>query len=133
IKLKPETDPNARDMIFVAGGNVTLEGIKLQIDPPKDIKKPLPWRAITVKSGTLRLLNCTVSETTKQGTTGIVMEAPGQLVVRNSLLVGGKAGIEFVANGKQELVFDNSVVFSLGGVAVSNDEKTKKPSELALK
>ena len=132
IKLKPETDPNARDMISVAGGKVTLEGIKLQMDPPKDIKKPLPWRAITVKSGSLRLLNCTVSETAKQGTTAIITEVPGQLVVRNSLLVGGKAGIEFVANDKQELVFDNSIVFSLGGVVISSDEKSKKPANISL-
>lgn len=132
IKLKPETDANARDMISVAGGNVTLEGIKLQMDPPKDIKKPLPWRAVTVKSGSLRLLNCTVSETTKQGTVGVAVEAPGQLVVRNSLLVGGKAGVEFVANDKQELIFDNSIVYSLGGVVISNDEKSKKPADVAL-
>lgn len=132
IKLKPETDPNARDMISVAGGNVTLEGIKLQMDPPKDFKKPLPWRAITVKAGSVRLLNCMVSETTKQGTAGIVMEAPGRLTLRNCLVVGGKAGIEFVGNGKQELVFDNSIVFSNGGIVVSNDEKTKKPADVAL-
>ena len=131
IKLKPETDANARDMISVAGV-VTLEGIKLQMDPPKDIKMPLPWRAITVKSGSLRLLNCTVSETTKQGTTGVLMEAPGQLVIRNSLLVGGKAGVEFVAHDKQELIFDNSIVFSQGGIVISNDEKSKKPADLSL-
>lgn len=132
IKLKPETDANARDMISVAGGNVTLEGLKLQMDPPKDIKKPLPWRAVTVKSGSLRLLNCTVSESTKQGTVGVAMEAPGQLVVRNSLLVGGKAGVEFIANDRQELVFDNSIVFSLGGIVVSNDEKSTKPANVSL-
>jgi hypothetical protein len=132
IKLKPETDPNARDMISVAGGNVTLEGIRLQMDPPKDSKKPIPWRAITLKSGSLRLLNCTVSETTKQGTTGIVMDAPGQLVVRNSLLVGGKAGIEIVANDRQELVFDNSIMFSPAGIVVTIDEKTRQPAILSL-
>jgi hypothetical protein len=132
IKLKPETDPNARDMISVAGGHVTLEGIKLQMDPPKDTKKPIPWRAVTVKSGSLRLLNCMISETTKQGTVGVLMEAPGQLVVRNSLLVGGKAGVEFVGNDKQELVCDNSIIFSLGCIAISNDEKTKKPANVTL-
>ncbi len=132
IKLKPETDANARDMISVDGANVTLEGIKLQMDPPKDIKKPLPWRAITVKSGSLRLLNCTVSETTKQGTVSVMLEAPGQLVVRNSLLVGGKAGVEIVGNGKQELVFDNSIIFSQGCIAISNDEKSKKPADVTL-
>jgi hypothetical protein len=132
IKLKPETDPNARDMISVAGGNVTLEGIRLQIDPPKDFKKPIPWRAVTVKSGSLRLLNCAISETTKQGTTGIVSEGPGQLIVRNCLFAGGKAGFELVGNGRQELVIDNTVVFSNAGIVVSNDEKTKKSADVEV-
>jgi hypothetical protein len=102
------------------------------MDPPKDLKKPVPWRAITLKSGSLRLLNCTVSETTKQGTTGIVMDAPGQLVVRNSLLVGGKAGIEIVANDRQEFVLDNSIMFSPAGIVVTIDEKTRQPAKLSL-
>ena len=96
IKLKPESDPNARDMITIAGGRVTLEGIKLQMDPPT-VKQPVPWRAINVKAGSLRLLNCVVSQANKQGMTGIVAEAPGRLVVRNTLFVGVTAGIEFVA------------------------------------
>lgn len=132
IKLKPETDPNGRDMISVAGGNVTLEGIRLQIDPPKDFKKPIPWRAITVKSGSLTLLNCSISETSKQGTTAIVNEGPGKVAVRNCLLVGGKAAVELVGDGKQELTIDNTVVFSNGGIVVSNDEKTKQPAEVEI-
>jgi len=131
IKLKPETDPNARDMISVTGGNVTLEGLRLQMDPPT-LKAPVPWRAITVKSGSLRLLNCTVSESNKQGTTGVIVEAPGRFIVRNCLLVGGKAGIEFVANGAQELIFDNSIIFSNAGILVSSDAKSKQPVELSL-
>lgn len=126
IKLKPETDPNARDMISVAGGKVTLEGIRLEVDPPT-LKQPLPWRAITVKSGSLRLLNCTISESNKQGMTGIIVEAPGKLVVRNSLLIGGKAAIEFVVNDIQELILDNTVVFSNAGIVISRDPKTKNP------
>ena len=116
----------------MAGGNVTLEGLKLQIDPPKDFKKPLPWRAITVKSGSLRLLNCSISETTKQGTTALVSEGPGKVVVRNCLLVGGNAAVELVGNGQQQLAIDNTVVFSNGGIVVSNDDKTKKPAEVEI-
>ena len=93
-------------MFSVAGGKVTLEGLRLQLDPPK-YKNPVPWRAVTVKSGALRLLNCTISETNKQGTTGVIVEAPGQTVIRNCLFVGGAAAVELIANGKQELVFDN--------------------------
>jgi hypothetical protein len=132
IKLKPETDPNGRDMISVTGGNVTLEGLRLQMDPSKEFKKPLPWRAVTVKSGSVRLLNCAISETTKQGTTGVVTEAPGKVALRNCVVVGGKAAVELVGNGKQQLTIDNSVVFSNGGIVVSNDEKTKKPAEVEI-
>jgi hypothetical protein len=132
IKLKPETDPNGRDMISVTVGNVTLEGLRLQMDPSKEFKKPLPWRAVTVKSGSVRLLNCAISETTKQGTTGVVTEAPGKVALRNCVVVGGKAAVELVGNGKQQLTIDNSVVFSNGGIVVSNDEKTKKPAEVEI-
>jgi len=132
IKLRPETDADARDMISVAGGHVTLEGLKLQMDAPKDLKPPVPWRAITVKSGSLRLLNSTISEANKQGMAGIVLEASGRLVVRNSLFVGGKAGIELVGTGKQELVFDNSVVFSNAGIVATNDATSKQPADVSL-
>jgi hypothetical protein len=132
IKLKPETDANGRHMIHVTGGHVTLEGVRLQMDPPKDIKKALPWRAITVKSGSVRLLNCSISETTKQGSVGIVNEAAGNVVIRNGLIVGGKAAVELVGNGAQELVIDNSVIFSYGGVIVSNEEKAKQPADVTI-
>jgi hypothetical protein len=131
IKLKPETDPAGRDMISIDGGHVTLEGIKLEFDPPT-MKTPVPWRAISVKSGSLRLLNCEISESNKQGMTGVVVEAPGRLVVRNSMFVGGKAAIEFVANEEQELIVDNSIIFGNAGVLLSSDPKSKKPPEVQI-
>ncbi len=129
IKLKPETDPAGRDMISIDGGHVTLEGLKLEFDPPT-MKTPVPWRAISLKSGSLRLLNCEISEQNKQGMIGVVIEAPGRFIVRNCMFVGGKAAIEFVGNDEQELVVDNSIVFGNAGVALSSDPKSKKPPEL---
>src|SRR5258707_2163239 len=64
--------------------------------------------------------------------TGVVVEAPGRLVVRNTLFVGVTAGIEFVANESQELVFDNSIVFGNTGIVVSTDAKAKKDPDLSL-
>jgi hypothetical protein len=131
IKLKPETDPNARDMISIAGGHVTLEGLRLQMDPPT-AKSPVPWRAVTVKSGSLRILNCTISEANKQGMTSVVVETPGRFIVRNSMLVGGKAGIEMVTNDEQEVVIDNSIIFTNAGLLVTSDAKSKKPADLTV-
>jgi hypothetical protein len=131
IKLRPETDPAGRDMISIDGGNVTLEGLKFEFDPPT-LKTPIPWRAISLKSGSLRLLNCEISESNKQGMTGVVVEAPGRFIVRNSMFVGGKAAIEFVATDEQELVLDNSIIFSNAGVVLTGDPKSKKPSEMNI-
>ncbi|MSR57288.1 MAG: hypothetical protein EXS05_06420 [Planctomycetaceae bacterium] len=131
IRLKPETDPNGRDMFAVTGGNVALEGLRLQMEPP-EIKPPVPWRAVTVKSGSLRLLNCTISEANRRGSTGVVVETAGRTIVRNCVFSGGKAAIELVTNGRQELTFDNSVAFSNAGIVVSQDSETKAPAEVAL-
>jgi hypothetical protein len=131
IKLKPESDPAGRDMISIDGGHVTLEGLKLEFDPPT-VKTPVPWRAICLKSGSLRLLNCEISESNKQGMTGVVVEAPGRFIVRNSMFVGGKAAIEFVGNDEQELVLDNSIIFSNAGVVLSSDPKNKKAPEMNI-
>ncbi len=131
IKLKPETDANARDMITVKGAKVTLEGIKLHMDAPT-LKQAVPWRAIAFQGGELRLLNCQVSEATKQGMAAVAMEAEGTVVVRNSVFVGGRAGVEVSAAGKQRVILDNSVIFSNAGVVVQNDAKTKKPADVVL-
>jgi hypothetical protein len=131
IKLKPETDPNARDMITVKGAKVTLEGIKLQMDAPP-LKQPVPWRAIAFQGGTLRLLNCQISEAAKQGMTGVAVEGEGTVVLRNSVIIGGRSGVEVTAAGKQTVVLDNSVIFSNLGVVVQNDAKTKKPADVTL-
>jgi hypothetical protein len=130
ITRKPATDPTARSMINVNGGKVTFEGVRFQMDPPA-LKPPVPWSGLLVKGGSLRLLNCSFSESNKQGTAGVVMEATGQLVVRNSLLVGGRAGIELVGNGRQEVVLDNSIIFSNAGFSVTNDAK-KTPADVSL-
>lgn len=130
ITRKPATDPTARCMINVIGGKATFEGVRFQMDPPT-LKPPVPWAGLSVKGGSLRLLNCVFSESNKQGTAGIVVEAPGQLVVRNSLFVGGRAGIEIIGNGKQEVVLDNAILFSNAGFSISNDAK-KTPADVAL-
>jgi hypothetical protein len=131
IRLRPESDDNARDMFAVSGGNVTLEGLRLQVDPP-DLKKPIPWRAITVGSGSLRLLNCTISDTTRQGSSAILLRAPGKLAIHNCLLFGGKAGVEIVPAGRQEVAFDSSVIFSSAGVAISPDAKGANNADISV-
>ncbi|MFN0055804.1 MAG: hypothetical protein ACKV0T_26980 [Planctomycetales bacterium] len=131
IRLKPETDPNARDMLAVSGAQVTLEGLRFQMDPPKT-KNPVPWRSVTVKSGGLRMLNCSVSEANKQGTTGVVVESPGRTVIRNCLFVGCAAVAELASDANNELIIDNTVAFGAAGVVLAGDPKTNAKAETKL-
>lgn len=130
IKRRPEKDADARSMINVSAGAVTLEGLRLQMEPPA-IKQPIPWAGVSVKGGSLRMLNCSFSETSSKGAAaGVAFAGPGKLVIRNTMFVGGRAAIEITADGKQEIIVDNSIVFSNAGVRVLNDEKTKKPADV---
>lgn len=117
-RFKPETEAEGRDMIAVLDARITLEGLKLQMEPPK-LDRQVPWSTITVNGGELRLLNCSLSEISQQGTAAIAWRSPGALIVRNSQLMGGKSTIDISGGGDQELVFDNSLAFSQTGMTLT--------------
>ncbi|HBH52262.1 MAG TPA: hypothetical protein DDY91_10255 [Planctomycetaceae bacterium] len=123
-RYNPATDPEGRDMVTLKGGRLTLEGLRLQMDAPKD-PQLVPWSIITVAGGELRLLNCSLSEAGTLGT-AIAWRAPGQLVIRNSQLMGGKTAVDITGSGEQELVFDNSLAFSETGLTVQGSESGQK-------
>lgn len=126
-RYRPETEPEGRDMVAVKSGRVTLEGLRLQMEPPRETKR-IPWSAITVDGGELRLLNCSVSEINQQGTALVSWRAPGTLVVRNSQLMGGRVAIEADAPGEQQLVVDNSLAFTPQVVGLARSDKTEGDS-----
>ena len=117
IKRKPEKDPLARNALNITKGNVTLEGLTIQIDPPSQRTK-IVWGGVAVTGGTLRLLNCSITEGNRGGSAGVVWAAPGKLIIRNCVLDGGRAGLEIIPNGAQEVVIDNTLLFSDSGVQV---------------
>ncbi len=124
IKRKPEKDPLARNALNITKGNVTLEGLTIQMDAPSQRTK-LAWGGIAVSGGTARILNCTISEGNRGGFAGVVFSAPGKLVIRNSILAGGRAGLEIVPNGSQEVLIDNTLLYSDSGVQVVADPTGK--------
>ncbi|MFG0333831.1 MAG: hypothetical protein ACF8TS_10750, partial [Maioricimonas sp. JB049] len=110
-RARPQDDVNARHMLRITKGTVTLEGLHFQFDPP-DIGFGLPWSAIALSGGNLRMLNCAVSESNDRGMAPVVMNQPGSLLIRNSLLAGGRAALEVTVNGQQDIRLENCVVFS---------------------
>lgn len=124
IKRKPEKDPLARHALNVTKGNVTLEGLTIQMDPPSQRTK-IAWGGIGITGGTLRLLNCAVTEGNRGGFAGVIFSAPGKLIIRNSVLAGGRAAVEIVPQAAQEVLIDNSLLFSDSGVQVIANPTSK--------
>ena len=120
LRYRAEKDKESHTMLKVTAGTVTLEGLRLQMDPPVTAA-PIPWKCIQVTGGTLRMLNCAVSEGNRKGMTALTLAGEGQAVIRNCVFVGGRAAVEIVANGKQDVTFDNSLVYSNICVSVIND------------
>ena len=119
-RSRPEDDKEARHMIRVNKGTLTMEGLTLQMDAPL---KNVSFSAVIVNGGTLRMLNCTVSEGNKQGMAAVRIAAPGESFIRNSVLVGGRSCIEVATGGEQKVTLDNSILFATNCLSVFNGQK----------
>jgi len=131
IKRKPEKDPLARNAINITNGNVTLEGLAIQMDPPNP-KAKIGWGGIAVFGGNARILNCVLTESNKAGFAGFVQAGPGKLIIRNCAVSGGRAGFEIIANGVQEAYIENSLFFSDSGIQVVSDPAKKSQPAIKL-
>ena len=114
-RSRPQDNPETRHMLRVNKGTLTLEGVELQMDPP-ELGAGVPWAAVIVNGGTLRMLNCSISEGNKQGMAAIRITAPGTTVLHNCQLVGGRAGLEIVTAGEQNITLHNCIVFNKNAV-----------------
>ncbi|QDV50621.1 prenyltransferase/squalene oxidase repeat-containing protein [Gimesia fumaroli] len=111
LRARPERDPNVRHILRVSKGTLALEGIAFEFDPP-EVGKDVPWAAIVVNGGDLKMLNCTISEQNDKGMAAVQFLKPTDSSITNSFFVGGRAAIEIEGTGKQTVLVDGSVLFS---------------------
>lgn len=131
LRYRPEKQTESHHMLKVTAGTVTLEGLQLHMDGPAGTPN-IPWKAVLVTGGTLRMLNCSISEANRKGMVSVTVAGEGQTVLRNCIIVGGRTGIEIIGNGKQDVVIENCVLYSNSCVTVANDPKTKQPANVDL-
>jgi len=131
LRFRPEKHPQSHHMLKVSAGTVTLEGLRLHMDGPAGTPN-IPWKGVLVTGGTLRLLNCSISESNKRGMVAVTVAGEAQAVLRNCVFVGGRSAVEIIAAGKQDVVIENCVLFSNACVTVANDSKTKQPADVDL-
>jgi len=118
IRSAPKNDIEARHMIRSQSGTLTLEGLHLQMDGPRTIKN-VPWNAVVVEGGNVRILNCTISESTREGMAAVVLRGAGTVEMRNTQVIGGRAAFEVTTGGDQKITVANSVLFSDGILKVA--------------
>ncbi|MEZ6057424.1 MAG: prenyltransferase/squalene oxidase repeat-containing protein [Planctomycetaceae bacterium] len=111
LRSNPKSDPNARHMIRVTNGTLNLEGLQLQMDGPRTVKD-VAWNAVVAQGGRLRILNCSISEGSREGMAAVQITGPAEVEILNSQLIGGRAAIEFSAAGEQSVSVQNSILFS---------------------
>ena len=133
LRYRPDRDVEAQYMLKVAAGTLTLEGLRLQMDPSIS-SKPLPWKAILVTGGHLRLLNCAISEGNRRGMAGVAVTGPATVFARNTMFVGGRAAVEVVAAGSpQSVTFENCLVYAPVAAATVQDPTTKAAADVTWK
>lgn len=111
VRSRADKDPEARYMLKTSGAVVTLEGLKFEFDPP-EIGSNVSWTILRVAGGSVRMLNCSITEEGRKGAALIEVTDAAQVRLRNCLLGGGRAAIELAASGNQEVEVDNSLLFS---------------------
>ena len=123
-RSRPQENAEVRHMVRVSKGTLTLEGIELQMDPP-DLGAGIPWAAVIVNGGTLRMLNCSVSEGNKQGMASVRIAAPSETTLQNCQLVGGRSGLEILTTGEQKVSVDNCIIYSKVAVTALDGAKAE--------
>ena len=111
VRSRPDKDTDARYMLKTSGANVTLEGLKFEFDPP-EIGSNVSWTVLQVAGGSVRLLNCSITEEGRKGAALIEVSDAAKVHLRNCLLGGGRAAIELAAKDQQEIEIENSLLFS---------------------
>lgn len=122
LRYRPEKDEIARALFTIDGGVVTLEGLRLQMDPPSG-SSPIPWKILQVNGGQLRLLNCALSEGTKRGVVAISSKGSAGIVVKNSLLATSATAMQLDVADNQKVTIDNSVIFATKGFEISGQKE----------
>ena len=125
IRSRPDKDPDARYLLKTTAASVTLEGLKFQFDPP-EIGATVAWTAVRVAGGSVRMLNCSITEEGRKGAALIEVTEPSQVRLQNCLLGGGRAAIEIAAKGAQDIEVENSLLFSDQCVAVVKNATAKE-------
>lgn len=114
----PDREKELRYALAVKGSRLTLEGLRIQMDP--DPRKKVAWTAISLDGGELRAVNCNFSQSNNTPSAGIELTGASKLALLNCAFVGFARAIEAVASGDQEVQLDNCLVYSRLGLAAKS-------------
>jgi hypothetical protein len=130
VRARPSRD-DVCYMLKVAKGTTTLEGLKIEMNPT-DVSPKIDWAAVRVAGGNLRVLNCTFSDADKKVTALIQMQEPGQVSISNTMLIGGRTGVEVLVTGQQDTSLENVLIYSASGISLVAPKKVSTTAKTNL-
>jgi hypothetical protein len=127
----PTRDPAQRYVIGAeAGGRLTLEGIKFQIDPP--LGRRTTYLAIGIDDAEAQIANCTFSHSNTATASAVGLHGGSRVRLRNCVFVGFTQALLLEPTKPQQLDLENCLVYSplafavetpAGGAAAGGDAK----------
>lgn len=99
-----------RNMFIIKADKVTLEGLRIQMDPPSRTRD-VNWVAIRCEGTSISMLNCTLSESERRGTTGLLLSDSPRVFIRNSMFNGFNPSIDVNTKTQCNIMVRDSVLY----------------------
>ena len=111
-------ESSLRSIFAVKAGTLTLEGIRVQMDPEQ--KGKVEWTSVAVDGGELRAVNCSFSQSNSAAVTGVELRGAAKLNLQNCAFVGFARALDSVTTGDQSLRIENCLVYSRIGIVAKS-------------
>lgn len=114
--VNPAERPETKNLFVVKAGPVVLEGLALQMDAPASASK-IDWALIDCAANSeIRLLNCSLSESTRGASIGVSLNDTPRVFIRNTLFVGFNPAIRIQAAKQCNILLKDCVAYGLRSI-----------------
>lgn len=117
--IEYKADSPERNMFIIRAEKVTFEGLRIQMDPPR--RQGIAWAAIYCDKSPIRLLNCTISESERQGTVGLKLVDSQRVFIRNTMFNGFQPSIAADIASRCNLMLRDSLLYGPEAIRASGD------------
>ena len=109
--------PQTRWMFVLGEGRITMEGLRLRMDPSS--REEADWAAIRCNGTELLLLNCTLSMSAKRRATGVELVDAKRVFLRNTMFLGLTQALDIQSSGRCNVALRDCLAYGPSTVRAS--------------